>query len=57
VTRNIPTSTTPDPAVVAFQQGLRDLGYVEGKTFWSSIAMLEEQVRTVSKTSWPKLCN
>lgn len=30
-TRNIPTSTTPDPAVVAFQQGLRDLGYVEGK--------------------------
>src|SRR5262245_52140198 len=30
-TRSIPTSTTPDPAVDAFQQGLRDLGYVDGK--------------------------
>src|SRR5262245_24106649 len=30
-TRNSPTSTTPDPAADAFQQGLRDLGYVEGK--------------------------
>ena len=31
VTRNIPTSTTPDPAADAFQQGLRELGYVQGK--------------------------
>ena len=30
-TRNIPTSTTPDPAADAFQQGLRELGYVQGK--------------------------
>jgi len=29
--RNKPTPTTPDPAVEAFQQGLRDLRYVEGK--------------------------
>jgi ABC-type uncharacterized transport system substrate-binding protein len=29
--RNTPTPTTPDPAADAFQQGLRDLGYVEGK--------------------------
>ena len=29
--RNPPTPTTPDPAASAFQQGLRDLGYVEGK--------------------------
>ena len=29
--RNAPTPTIPDPAVDAFQQGLRDLGYVEGK--------------------------
>jgi ABC-type uncharacterized transport system substrate-binding protein len=30
--RNAPTPTTPDPAADAFRQGLRDLGYVEGKT-------------------------
>jgi putative ABC transport system substrate-binding protein len=30
-TRNIPTSTTPDPAADAFQQGLRELGYVQAK--------------------------
>jgi putative ABC transport system substrate-binding protein len=30
--RNTPTSTTPDPAAEAFRQGLRDLGYLEGKT-------------------------
>ncbi len=30
--RNTPTPTTPDPAADAFQQGLRDLGYLEGKT-------------------------
>ena len=29
--RTKPTTATPDPAVEAFQQGLRDLGYVEGK--------------------------
>ncbi len=29
--RNTPTPTTPDPAADAFRQGLRDLGYVEGK--------------------------
>jgi putative tryptophan/tyrosine transport system substrate-binding protein len=29
--RNTPTPHTPDPAADAFQQGLRDLGYVEGK--------------------------
>ena len=29
--RNKPTPATPDPAAEAFQQGLRDLGYVEGK--------------------------
>ena len=29
--RNTPTSATPDPAADAFQQGLRDFGYVEGK--------------------------
>lgn len=29
--RNTPTATTPDPAVDAFQQGLRELGYIEGK--------------------------
>src|SRR6266542_30106 len=30
--RNTPTPTTPDPAADSFQQGLRDLGYLEGKT-------------------------
>jgi putative tryptophan/tyrosine transport system substrate-binding protein len=30
--RNTPTPATPDPAADAFQQGLRDLGYLEGKT-------------------------
>ena len=30
-TRNTPTSATPDPAADAFQQGLRELGYVQGK--------------------------
>jgi putative ABC transport system substrate-binding protein len=30
--RNKPTPATPDPAADAFQQGLRDLGYVEGKS-------------------------
>ena len=29
--RNAPTASNPDPAVEAFRQGLRDLGYVEGK--------------------------
>jgi putative ABC transport system substrate-binding protein len=29
--RNKPTPDTPDPAAGAFQQGLRDLGYIEGK--------------------------
>jgi len=26
-----PTSTTPNPLAEAFRQGLRDLGYIEGK--------------------------
>jgi hypothetical protein len=30
-TRTPPTPMSPDPAVDAFQQGLRELGYVEGK--------------------------
>jgi putative ABC transport system substrate-binding protein len=30
--RNKPSPATPDPGVEAFQQGLRELGYVEGKT-------------------------
>jgi putative tryptophan/tyrosine transport system substrate-binding protein len=30
--RTTPTPNTPDPAAEAFRQGLRDLGYVEGKT-------------------------
>jgi putative ABC transport system substrate-binding protein len=29
--RNAPTATNPDPNADAFRQGLRDLGYVEGK--------------------------
>ena len=29
--RNKPTQATPDPAAEAFRQGLRDLGYIEGK--------------------------
>jgi ABC-type uncharacterized transport system substrate-binding protein len=32
--RNKPTPTNPDPAVEAFQQGLRDLDYVEGKNLF-----------------------
>jgi putative ABC transport system substrate-binding protein len=30
--RSTPTAATPDPAAQAFRQGLRDLGYLEGKT-------------------------
>jgi ABC-type uncharacterized transport system substrate-binding protein len=30
--RNKPTPSTPDPAAEAFRQGLRDLGYIEGKS-------------------------
>jgi putative ABC transport system substrate-binding protein len=33
----------PGPQVVAFRQGLRDLGYIEGKTSWLSIATLREK--------------
>jgi putative tryptophan/tyrosine transport system substrate-binding protein len=29
--RNTPTAATPDQAVDAFRQGLRELGYIEGK--------------------------
>jgi len=29
--RGEPTATTPDPSADAFRQGLRDLGYIEGK--------------------------
>ena len=29
--RATPTPTNPDPSADAFQQGLRDLGYIEGK--------------------------
>jgi putative ABC transport system substrate-binding protein len=29
--RGSPTATTPDPSADAFRQGLRDLGYIEGK--------------------------
>ncbi len=29
--RSTPTATTPDPNADAFRQGLRDLGYIEGK--------------------------
>jgi hypothetical protein len=33
VQRVSPTPTTPDPNAEAFQQGLRDLGYIEGKKY------------------------
>jgi putative tryptophan/tyrosine transport system substrate-binding protein len=32
--RNTPTSTIPDPAAVAFREGLREMGYVEGKNIF-----------------------
>jgi putative ABC transport system substrate-binding protein len=32
----------PGPLVEAFRQGLRDLGYIEGKTSWLSIATPRE---------------
>jgi hypothetical protein len=40
----------PGPPVEAFRQGLRDLGYIEGKTYWLSIAMLRG-CETVSQAS------
>src|SRR5437762_1174573 len=30
--RSVPTSATADPNAEAFRKGLRDLGYIEGKT-------------------------
>ena len=44
------------PSVEAFRQGLRDLGYVEGKTSSSSIATSEES-GTVTQPLWPNSCN
>ena len=44
------------PLVEAFRRGLRDLGYIEGKTFWLSFAPLKESW-TVSQALWPNSSN
>jgi hypothetical protein len=38
-----PTPTTPDSSADALRQGLRNLGYIEGKTLWLSIATSTEK--------------
>jgi ABC-type uncharacterized transport system substrate-binding protein len=42
--RNAPTSTVPDPATGAFREGLRDLGYVEGKNIFVEYRYAEGKV-------------
>ena len=39
--RGFPTSATPDPNARAFQQGLRDLGYTEGKNIMLELRYAE----------------
>ena len=46
----------PGPQVKVFQQGLRDLGYVEGKNILIGIDTLRGRL-TVSRASSPTSCN
>jgi putative ABC transport system substrate-binding protein len=41
--RSAPNPTNPDPSGEAFRRGLRDLGYIQGKISWLTIAMLRER--------------
>ena len=54
--RVVGTPSTPGPNVDAFRQGLRDLGYVEGKTSRLSFATLRG-IENVSQAWWPNSCN
>ena len=49
-------ANNPGPYVVAFRHGLRELGYIEGKTFWLSFAPLKESL-TVCQALWPNSPN
>ena len=48
--RGAPTPTTPDPTAAAFQQGLRDLGYTEGKNI-----LVEYRYAEGTQDRWPGL--
>jgi putative tryptophan/tyrosine transport system substrate-binding protein len=48
--RNTPTPTSPDPAADAFREGLRDLGYIEGKNIFIEYRYaqgLEDRLQTL----------
>jgi hypothetical protein len=46
----------PGPNLETFRQGLRDLGYIEGKNTRLNIGMLRART-TVTQSSWPNSSN
>jgi putative ABC transport system substrate-binding protein len=48
--------STPSPNLESFRQGLRTLGYIEGKNIQIESRYAEESW-TASQALWPSLCN